>query len=143
MTHVAYESKLRSVIRSSIHQCQGNWLAIGHTVVYYARAAHTFSARIKCRHCTFSREDIYDPCRGTVWQLGERFCIMPGLRIYLVQELNVSTVLGTFLHAPIGTRTSDLGISILVTFPVIVRLSRDLPVVRGGGKTKYPEKATT
>ena len=27
------------------------WVAIGHAVVYYAWAAHTFSAEIKCRHC--------------------------------------------------------------------------------------------
>ena len=50
MSHVACESKLRSVKRSSIHQYQGHWVAIGHTVVYYARAAHTFSAGINCRH---------------------------------------------------------------------------------------------
>ena len=51
MTRVACESKLRLVIRSSINPCQGNWVAIGLTVVYYAQAAHTFSAGIKYRHC--------------------------------------------------------------------------------------------
>ena len=51
MTHVVCESKLRSVVRSSIHPCQGNWVAIGHTVVYYAGAVHAFSAIIECRHC--------------------------------------------------------------------------------------------
>ena len=34
-----------------MHPCQGNWVAIGRTVVYYARAAHAFSAGIKYRHC--------------------------------------------------------------------------------------------
>ena len=27
-------------------------MAIGRAVVYYARAAHAFSAGIKCRHCS-------------------------------------------------------------------------------------------
>ena len=51
MTHVPCESKLRSFVRSSMHLCPGNVVAIGRAVVYYARAAHTFSAGIKCRHC--------------------------------------------------------------------------------------------
>ena len=51
MTHVACESKLRLVIRSSIHPCQGNCVAFGRTVVYYAGDAHAFSSGIKCRHC--------------------------------------------------------------------------------------------
>ena len=29
MTHVASESKLRSVVMSSMHPCPGNWVAIG------------------------------------------------------------------------------------------------------------------
>ena len=51
MTDEPCESKLHSVIRLSIHPCQGNWVATGHTVVYFARAAQAFSAGIKCRHC--------------------------------------------------------------------------------------------
>ena len=35
MTHVACESTLRSVVRSSMHPCPGNWMAIGCAVVYY------------------------------------------------------------------------------------------------------------
>ena len=53
MIHEAYESKLRSVVRSSMHPCQGNWLAIGRAVMHHARDAHTFSAGIKSRHCTY------------------------------------------------------------------------------------------
>ena len=34
MTHVACESKLRSVVKSSMHLCPGNWVAIGRAVVY-------------------------------------------------------------------------------------------------------------
>ena len=30
-------------------------MAIGRAVVYYARAAHIFSAGIKCRHCTWPK----------------------------------------------------------------------------------------
>ena len=36
MTHVACESKLRSVARSSLQPCPGNWVAIERAVVYYA-----------------------------------------------------------------------------------------------------------
>ena len=54
MTYVACESKLRSVVRSFIHQLPRNWVTIGCAVVYYARAAHAFSAGIKCGHCTLS-----------------------------------------------------------------------------------------
>ena len=36
-----------------MHQCPGKWVAIGRAVVYYARAAHAFSAGIKCRHCSY------------------------------------------------------------------------------------------
>ena len=35
-----------------MHLCPGNWVVIGRAVVYYARDAHTFSAEIKCPHCT-------------------------------------------------------------------------------------------
>ena len=52
MTYVVCESKLHSVVRSSIQLCQGNWVASGHIVVYYAWAAHAFSAGVKCQHCT-------------------------------------------------------------------------------------------
>ena len=38
MTHEACESKLRSVVRSSMHPYQGNRVAIGRSVVYYAWA---------------------------------------------------------------------------------------------------------
>ena len=34
-----------------MHQGLGNWVAIGHAVMYNARAAHTFSAGIKCWYC--------------------------------------------------------------------------------------------
>ena len=51
IAHVVCESKLRSVVRSSTHPCPGKWLAIGRAVVYYARASHTFSAGMNCRHC--------------------------------------------------------------------------------------------
>ena len=55
MTHEACESKLRSVVRSSMHPYPGNWVAIALAVVYYAWAAHAFSAGIKCRHCSLDR----------------------------------------------------------------------------------------
>ena len=51
MTHAACESKLISyeAIPTSM---PGNWVAIWRPVVYYVRAAHAFSARIKCWQCT-------------------------------------------------------------------------------------------
>ena len=52
MTHIACESKLLSLVRSSMHSWQGSWVAIGHAVVYSTWAAHAFSAGIKCLHCT-------------------------------------------------------------------------------------------
>ena len=35
---------------------QGSWVAIGRSVVYYAMAAHAFSAEIECRHCNLDLE---------------------------------------------------------------------------------------
>ena len=52
MTHLVCESKLRLVVRSSMHPCPGHCVAIGHAVAYFPQAAHAFSAGIKCRHCT-------------------------------------------------------------------------------------------
>ena len=54
MTHVACESKLRSIVRPSVHPRPGNLVAIRSAVVYYVRDARAFSAGIKCRHCIFS-----------------------------------------------------------------------------------------
>ena len=51
LTHVACESKLHTLIQSSVHACPGNWVAIVHAVVYNAGAAHAFSAVIEYRHC--------------------------------------------------------------------------------------------
>ena len=50
MTHVACKSKLRSVVRSFMHSCARNWVAVVRAVVYYAQPAHAFSAGIKCWH---------------------------------------------------------------------------------------------
>ena len=52
MTHKACESKLCSVLRSSMHPYPGIRVAIGRAVVYYAWTDREFSAGIKCRHCT-------------------------------------------------------------------------------------------
>ena len=54
MIHVAFESKLCSVVRSIIYQCPGNCMAIRCAVVYHARAACALSAGIKCWHCICS-----------------------------------------------------------------------------------------
>ena len=49
--HVHCESKLHSVVRLPMHPRPRNWLAFGHAVMYYARAAHIFCAGIICLHC--------------------------------------------------------------------------------------------
>ena len=36
-----------------MHLCPGNWVDIGRVLVYYAPAAHSFSAGITCRHCRY------------------------------------------------------------------------------------------
>ena len=36
-----------------MYPCPLSWLAIGRVFVYYARAAHAFSAGIKCWHCSY------------------------------------------------------------------------------------------
>ena len=56
MTHVACKSMERSVVRSSMHPCSGNWATIRRAVVYYDPTSHTFSAGSKCRHCSLSRK---------------------------------------------------------------------------------------
>ena len=58
MTHVPCETKLRSVARSVMHTCPGNWVAYECDVIYYARAAHVFSAVIKCQHCISDTNSI-------------------------------------------------------------------------------------
>ena len=90
MTHVACESKLRPVIRSSIHPSQGNWVSIEHTVVFYAQAAQAFSAGIKCRHCTW----VIDVLGLFLWHLIHGCCRTMHWQTYgrRVRELNVCTV---------------------------------------------------
>ena len=61
MTHVPFESKLLSFVRSSMHPCPGNCVAIGNAVVYYDQAARAFSAGLICRHCTLiCYEPLFD-----------------------------------------------------------------------------------
>ena len=59
MTHVAWKSKIRSVLKSSMHLGPGSWVTVGSAVVYYAWADNTFSAGIKCRHCTCRVHSVY------------------------------------------------------------------------------------
>ena len=61
MAHVACRSKLCLVVRSSMPPCLKNWVAIRRAVVYYARAAHAFSAGIECRHCASGEHSHRDP----------------------------------------------------------------------------------
>ena len=60
-THEACESKLRLVVRSSMHPYPGEWVAFGHFVMYHAWAARELRARIKCLHCSCST------CTGSIW----------------------------------------------------------------------------
>ena len=67
MTHEACKSKLRSVVRSSMHPYPGNRVAIGRAVVYYAWAARQLSAGIKCRHCITSYYLLCCNSKDTNW----------------------------------------------------------------------------
>ena len=60
MTRITFESKLGSVVRSSMYPCPRNGVAIGHAVVYYAWAAHAFSAGIKYWHYVALNTTYYD-----------------------------------------------------------------------------------
>ena len=88
MTHVVCESKLRLVVRSSMHPCPGNWMTIGHAVVYFAQAAHSFSAGIKCRHCSisitiFSKMITFPIYSSIVWyHIGYGYQSLTMCRIY-------------------------------------------------------------
>ena len=62
---VACEPKLRSVVRSYMHPCLGNWVAIGRAVVYHARGDQAFRAGIKCRHFKL---------RGKSWLTSCKWC---------------------------------------------------------------------
>ena len=42
-----------------MHSYQGKWVAIGRVVVHYAQDAHSFSAEIKCRHCSLVGDSFY------------------------------------------------------------------------------------
>ena len=64
MTHVTCESKPRSVMRSSMNLCSGNWVAIGRPVVYYAQAANAYSAEIKCHHFTIYSVQLPRPLKS-------------------------------------------------------------------------------
>ena len=62
--HIAWKSKLRLVVRSSMHPCPGNWVAIGRVVVFFARlpmhlvqelnvgtVSHAFAVALKLSSC--------------------------------------------------------------------------------------------
>ena len=53
MTHVAYESKLRSVVRSSMPK-----ILVGNRACGQARDTQAFSAGIKCRHCSLTMHNL-------------------------------------------------------------------------------------
>ena len=81
MTNVACESKLRSVVRSSVHPCPGKWVAIRREVVYYVNA---FSAGIKCRHCRslwpYNRALRFPPLLTTVKSRLSRDMVEKGMK---------------------------------------------------------------
>ena len=63
-----------------MHPCPGNRVAIGRAVVYYTLAAHTFSAGIKCRHCSCG-------CMGGVLR---RLLLPISLRSVTVNHLSIA-----------------------------------------------------
>ena len=61
MSEVAYESKpkVRSVVRSSMHPCPGDWVAIGCTVVYYTGDLYEFPRYAFFKRMVFHVELYY------------------------------------------------------------------------------------
>ena len=53
MTHVAYESKLRSVVRSSLHPCQNTGWQLG------------------VRSCSMPKHLVQELIVGTVWEISK------------------------------------------------------------------------
>ena len=81
MTHVACESKLCSIVRSPMHPCLNNWLAIGCAVVDYTRAANAFSLGITCWHCIRWMNEglkVYDLIKAILYPI-----IIKSLSLYL------------------------------------------------------------
>ena len=77
MTHIACESvKLRSVVKSFVHPCPENSVAIGRAVMYYALAAHAFSVGIKCWHCKYNTKKRNEP----KWYRIEMLYIIPNMK---------------------------------------------------------------
>ena len=88
MTHVGCKSELRSVARSSMHPCRGNRITIRRAVVFYAWAAHEFSAGIKCRDCSYDSQGTW-----VLTVLGLLFCnVFYECTGGLVMQSNVCTV---------------------------------------------------
>ena len=58
MTHEACESKLRLVVRSSMHPYPGKWVAIGHVVVYHAWAARELMHGLNVGTVSFTLERL-------------------------------------------------------------------------------------
>ena len=42
-----------------MHPCLRTWVAIRCAVMYYAQAAHAFTAEIECLHCTYIHTYIH------------------------------------------------------------------------------------
>ena len=70
-------------MRSSTYPCQENGVAIGRAVAYYDRAAHAFSAGIKCQHCS-PEAYMLSACIHTVGQCNQYFILVHD--IYAVRQ---------------------------------------------------------
>ena len=99
--HVAWESKLRSVISTSIHPCQGNWVAIGHAAVYYARAVWAFSAETKYRHCR-ELQHYRGFCKCVNWGCRHHYKrkLTPYGEVTIVKSLLLSKITHILLSLP-------------------------------------------
>ena len=72
-----------------MHPRPENWVSTGRVVVYFVRDAPAFGAGIKCLYCRYYAIlfRLFKPCEP-----GMRSCILSGVPLHLVQELNVCTV---------------------------------------------------
>ena len=91
MTHVAWESKIRSVVRPPMHPCPEDCMAITHAVKYFSLAAHAFSVGIEYTVYTWGQFDVRSDIRpnGKRFELlpSCQFCIHTGIPQYEVYTL--------------------------------------------------------
>ena len=77
-----------------MHLCPGKWVATGLAVVCYARTANAFSAGIKCRHCTYKCQVMFDVSK-TIDNISQRDNLS---KVFRNQKKNSRHKFDIYLH---------------------------------------------